>query len=239
MNTEFGIDYTTQYFFRGIHQEGEGLIIQPYLEVSGNFVKDIDFKAGIWNSLHDGSTGTNGGQKPWYEADVYCGLDYSLGNLGINVTYMVVDSPNSVFGTTEEIQLNLSYDDSGMHKDGKFGGLNPHVTLLRELQGGSDAGVDRGTYLEIGIEPSYQATKDVNITVPVTVGLSLDDYYENIAGNDQTLGFWSVGVVATVPVSHWDLSVGLQHLELDNFTQAINGGSGDETILTVGMSVSW
>ncbi len=147
--------------------------------MSGNFFEDIDFTAGIWNSLHDSSTGTDGGLKPWYESDLYFGFDYGVGDLGIYLTY-----------------------------------------------------------LEWGIEPSYQATKEISITVPMTIGFSLGDHYENAAGKDQDLGFWSVGVNASMPVSSWELSVGIQYLQLDDFTKTLNGGDDSELIGTIGL-ISW
>ncbi len=120
-----------------------------------------------------------------------------------------------------------------MYEGLEFGGLSPHIMLLREIQGGADAGADRGTYLELGIEPSYQATKEISITVPMTIGFSLGDYYENAAGKDQDLGFWSVGVNASMPVSSWELSVGIQYLQLDDFTKTLNGGDDSELIGTM------
>lgn len=70
-----GVDFTTAYFFRGIVQENQGVISQPWVELGYNLhsadegLKSVDLVFGVWNSLHDGPTGGAGGI--WYESDFY------------------------------------------------------------------------------------------------------------------------------------------------------------------------
>lgn len=240
LGTEFGIDYTTQYFFRGLKQAGNGLIIQPYLNVTGRVGKGVDFTVGSWNSLHEGTTGTGGGLGAWYESDFTLGFGKTFSKVRVDLTYAILHSPNDAFTvTTSEIQLNLSYDDSGMYEQSPFGGLSPHITLVFEVDGGSDLGSNLGTYLELGVEPSYQATKEISLSLPVTVGLSLDDYYEDASGVDTDLGFWSIGIAASMPLSYWTLSLGVQFLSLNESNEVLNGGDDSEVIGSVGLSLSW
>ena len=59
---------TTDYYFRGIIQETEDSIIQPYGEIgvtlyegpSGAGLGSISASMGIWNSFHGGDTGADG-----------------------------------------------------------------------------------------------------------------------------------------------------------------------------------
>ena len=58
-----GVTFTTAYFFRGILQEDQGFIAQPYFEVGIPLVYDedkgfgVNAIAGIWNSFHSEQTG--------------------------------------------------------------------------------------------------------------------------------------------------------------------------------------
>lgn len=240
LSTSAGVDFTTHYFYRGISQENQGLIVQPNFDVSGKAAENLDFQVGFWGSIHDGDTGlgsTSG--KPWYEADFFVNFDYAIQDLTLSVSYVVLDSPNGSFVTTQEAVLGLAYDDSGMYKGQKFGGFNPGVTIVRELDGGSDLGSALGTYLEVGISPSLQATDAIKLTLPIAVGFSLDDYYQDAAGKDNSVGFYSIGVQLETPVSYWTLTAGVQYLLLDGVTQAINGGDASEVVGSIGMSLSW
>jgi hypothetical protein len=59
-----GVDWTSAYFFRGIKQETEDLILQPYGEVGVKLVDQagaltaLTLTGGVWNSLHTGPTGS-------------------------------------------------------------------------------------------------------------------------------------------------------------------------------------
>ena len=65
-------DLTSQYFFRGIQQENQGIIAQPSLDLSLNVHKgdsglnSLNIVTGIFESLHSGPTGSAGGI--WYES---------------------------------------------------------------------------------------------------------------------------------------------------------------------------
>ena len=123
-----GFDATTQYLFRGIFQEDQGMILQPWAELgfsvfeSEGAIKSVDIIFGTWNSIHDGPTSdgpfATGG---WYEADWYGGLSLGLpANFSFDATYVNLLAPD-VAGTSffaEEFDLTLSYDDSGLWNNG-------------------------------------------------------------------------------------------------------------------------
>jgi hypothetical protein len=83
-----GVDWTSAYFFRGIKQETEDLILQPYGELSIKLVDQagaltaLSLTGGFWNSLHTGPTGsdslTASDPEVWYEFDGYVQLSAVL-----------------------------------------------------------------------------------------------------------------------------------------------------------------
>lgn len=258
VESSIGIDVTNQYFFRGILQEKEGVIVQPWAD----FVfpiwegKDValSFNIGIWNSLHDGSTGSGGvGMTNHYELDAYAGIGVDLaGNLSGSVTYVVLSSPNSAFATVQELDVSISFDDSGLFGGGssRFLGFQPSVLVVFELDGQSDGGGDEGIYLEVGIEPSLVLIDDesqpISASFPVAAGFSLSNYFEGAMGSDEFFGFAQGGVSLSTPLSFiparmgsWSLSSGVSILFLGDNLETINGGDNSEVIVSFGLGIGF
>lgn len=256
-----GIDLPNKYYFRGIVQETEDLILQPYLnmtvklyEADQGVLTGINFTTGIWNSLHWGPTGDSalvGDPHNWYEADIIAGLSAVLAkDLTLGFTYTAYTSPNGFFNTVQEIALGASYNDSGLL--GAFA-LNPSVTLAFELEGQADAGLGKGTYLQLGVAPGVTVAEGsrypLSLTFPLTVGLSLDDYYETIGvgGNDDTFGYFDFGMNVAVPLAFipasfgsWQLKGGLHGLVLgDNLRAANPSQSRMEFIGSIGIAFTY
>ena len=254
----WGIDFATAYFFRGLRLENQGLIAQPHLELDytltsdGDTVRSVDMIAGVWNSLHGGPTGASGGNQAWFESDFYWGLGVGLGEKwSASATYAYYTSPNASFTTAEEAVFALSYNDAGVWGEG-FSGLQPAVTVGVELKGQQDAGAERGLYGQLAIEPSFGLGKtgdyDWTLAVPVALGLSLGDYYENIAGDgeDSTFGFLDVGAALSTPLpcvasrfGPWTMTVSLHALLLGDTTEAFNSGEDLEWIGALGFSTTF
>lgn len=258
LSVDLGIDFTTAYFFRGIFQENQGIIAQPYAEIGLNLWKgegklsSVDGFIGIWNSVHEGPSGSGGPQSSWYEADIYIGVSATIDPFTIALAYTEYYSPNGVFGTTDEISVTVSYDDAGKYGKEDFG-LAPYATIAFETDGGADGGTDHGIYLELGIEPGFDIIPDkLSLSFPVTLGLSLSDYYEDpVDGDDDFFGYLDIGIVATMPLDFipakfgaWEASIGVHFLILGDSTENISmlfGGGGDdfEVILVAGVSVGF
>ena len=93
-----GMDFTTAYFFRGILQERNGFIWQPYAGINfklfeggdDSFVDSLIFSVATWNSVHSNKTLASGsGPTNWYESDVIVGgtlgfADYFSANLELH-----------------------------------------------------------------------------------------------------------------------------------------------------------
>ena len=255
-----GVDFTTDYYFRGIVQETEDLIMQPYFnltlklfEADEGVLTGVNFTTGIWNSLHWGPTGDKdlvGDPHNWYEADVTAGLSaIFFKDLTFGVTYTAYTSPNGFFNTVQEISLGLSYNDSKLL--GPFA-LNPSLLVAFEVEGQADAGRHEGVYLQLGLAPGLtlfeKSTYPVTLTFPLTLGLSLSDYYERIGigGSDDTFGYFSMGVNVAVPLAFippsfgtWQVKAGVQGLFLGDNLKAANRNDGTEIIGTIGIAFTY
>jgi len=247
VSVTLGTDVATQYFFRGIFQEDDGLIVQPYIELGSNLfsgdgvVTSVDWTVGTWHSLHDQHTGTDdNGPDAWYEADSYVGLSAALeGNWSVDVTYTWYNSPNSAFDDVQEIGVALSLDDS------ESLGLAPSVAVRFETDRAAD-GVNSGIQLEFGIEPNltpFPNWEAISVSLPLTVGLSLDDYYQSpVTADDETFGYLELGIkLSTTIAERWSVFAGPYFLFLGDSTEQFNDGddNGFEVIGKFGVSISF
>lgn len=257
-----GIDVPTDYYFRGIVQETEDYILQPYGELTFKLVEragplsNLGLTFGLWNSLHGGPTGVEGGAggvesadpKIWYEADFYARLAATWwDNLTTALIYTAYMSPNDRFRTVQELALSLGYNDAGLL--GPFA-LNPSLLVGFELAGQADAGRHRGVYLQLGVAPGLtlleKTRTPVTLTVPLLVGLSLSEYYEFGTGRDSTFGYFSGGVSATmglgfVPAAYgsWSVKAGVNVLTLGDNLRRVNRGDDVEVIGSVGLAFTY
>src|SRR5262245_22613351 len=252
-----GVDWTTAYFFRGIKQETEDLILQPYGELSIKLVDNagaltsLSLTPGIWNSIQTGPTSEPpiaSDPKPWYELDAYVRLSAVLWeDLTTYALYTAYTSPSGAFDTVQEIAFGVGYHDA--KRLGPFA-LNPTFLVAFELEGQADAGGDKGIYAQIGIAPGYtffpEAKYPLSLSVPMLVGLSLKDYYEFGTGSSPTFGYFSGGVSASVPLAFippsfgkWLIKAGVTVLYLDDNLTAVNDGDRVQVIGTVGLAFTY
>ncbi len=250
---QFNVDFTNAYYYRGIRQQDKGLIVQPAARLTVNFIDDTDLKldgfVGMWNSFGS-NPGTQTGDlaKDWYEADLYAGFTATHGKLSLTTSYTFLTSPSDAFETVQELGFTLALDDSEWLKE--FA-LKPYTTLVFETGADASDGAesDTGTYLELGIAPGFAfdvGSTPVTLTFPVSVGLSLEDYYQDAAGDDNTFGFAQVGVKASFPLGKpgrfgaWTLNASVSVLFLgDNNTNVFNNGDETEVIGTVGLQLNF
>jgi hypothetical protein len=232
-----GMDVVTRYYFRGILQEDEGFIGQPYMEVNFNLYEDDDFSAtligGIWNSLHSEHTLASGDPEAWYEFDAYGGLGLGLGMVDFTTLWTTYLSPSGAFDEINDIQFSLGLDDSDWL--GNFA-MSPTLNFIKEVKGQADAGDAKGTALQIMGGPEFPLTAGddpITVGIPLELGLSLDQYYQDPAGsNDSTFGYFLTGLDFGFPLSFvpkeygsWLLSAGARFISLGRSTRAFNRGS--------------
>lgn len=251
-----GTDVTTAYFFRGILQERNGLIAQPYGDVSyslheaeGAPISSVSLTGGLWASVHSALTGNSGsGPRSFYELDVFGGVNVGLFDvLDFGTMYTAYISPNGAFDNVQEVSWSLGLDDSQWL--GAFA-LNPSALVALELEGAADGTTSRGTYGQIGIEPSFPIIPferyPISLSLPMTVGFSLSDYYENARGNDQTWGFASFGAMFGVPLAFipeeygsWSAVAGATLYTFNTNLQRINGDDDPWVVGTWGISMAY
>lgn len=253
-----GVDLTTDYYFRGIIQETEDYIVQPYAELTFKLwdgvpaFGNLALTVGTWNSLHGGPTGAGGANVDpdfWYETDFYTKLHWTVfEDLTAGVIYTAYMSPNDFFGTVQELAVSLGYNDSKLL--GPFA-LNPSLLIAFELEGQADAGDHPGVYLQLGLAPGYifnaESTYPITLSFPLIVGLSLDEYYEFGTGRDSTFGYFQGGVglampLAFIPASFgsWQIKTGVNVLHLGGNLRDINKDRDrTEVIGTVGIAFTY
>ncbi|HET7845249.1 MAG TPA: hypothetical protein VFL14_13925 [Xanthomonadales bacterium] len=255
----WGLDLTSQYFFRGILQENQGIIVQPWFELGYDLyegddaVRDLDAKVGFWNSVQDEPDGTGGN---WYEADFYLDVGMQFRERWqFDARYTTYSSPNGAgrfFGPVQELSFRAAFADDKEPLIGIFeSGLRPHALIAFELDGNRDAGNDEGVYLEVGVEPQFQLIKEdqsfpLRLAVPATLGLSLTNYYEDINGSDDFFGYFDLGGELSTPMKFmperlgkWDATLGLHWLLLGDNLEGFNNGDTTELVLSIGMATTF
>ena len=237
------IDVMNQYMFRGVRQNETGMAVWPAGDLGINLhsgdgaLKHVRVNVGFLNSLHTGDTGSQGPtNQSWYESRLSGALELGFAKgVSLETSYAAFISPNDMFTTTKEVAIKVAVDDSSVL--GRAA-LKPYAFLAFEVDAGPgegqlDGGLKAGKYLELGIAPEYAARR-VSVAAPVSLGLSLGDYYE-LATEDHAFGFVSVGALASVPLRRssgsgsWNLRGGVQYHVLGETTKAFNGG--DRTLV--------
>ena len=249
-----GVDYTTAYFFRGYNQEDTGLILQPYATITAALVSNDNFTlngyVGIWNSFHEKKTlAAATGPDTWYESDLFGGLDFVFGKITLGTVYTFYTYPNGAFNTIQEIGFKVAYDDTDFMKDrGLSFALKPYAAVYLET---SDGNGTEDTYLELGIGPSFAVGSiggaPITLSVPLVLGMSLDDYYLDDTGDNELLGYGSIGLFASLPLGEpgkfgaWTLTGGVQYIQLfaDSAENLNDGGTDYEFLGKVGVSVAY
>ena len=180
----------------------------------------------------------------WYEMDLYAGLSLGLvGQWQADVVYTQYMSPNDTFSTVKELALSLAFDDS--ERMGALA-LAPYVMLAIETSGNA-AGLESGAYVELGVEPGLPLEDSpVSLTFPVTLGLSLSDYYQDALGANDGFGYFDLGILASVPLirvdesyGSWEISGGIHLLFLGDTLEALNAGDQFQAIGSIGLSIGY
>ncbi len=255
VNLSAGIDFTNAYFFRGIMQERNGFIWQPYAELDFSLSEGEDpftsweLALGIWNSVQSEQTLAEPNHPAqWYELDGYAGLATNVyGNLGAGVTYIAYTYPNGSYATVQEIDATLEYDDSEL-----LGAMSmqPSVTFAFEVDGSNSLSGDESIYAELDVEPSYTFMQDsdypVTLSAPLSLGLSLSDYYQPAGGSDDTFGFLSFGMGVGVPLGFvpenygtWGVALGVNGLYLNDNLAAVNEGDNLYPVGTFSLTLDY
>lgn len=260
-----GLTFLNERNARGMVLEDQGLITQGLLGVNFflaeevSLLKNLTLITGVWVDIHSNSDGPGpsaasaGAGTPgtnlssFYEFDWWVGMSFEIGSLNVTAYYEEFLNPSDDFVAmtagfeSSHVQTVFTYDGLG---DGLFGlnenvNLNPHVRLLFECDGSVGPTADDGVYIELGVAPSFTLIDSVDapvtLSIPVTVGLGANDFYEN----DEELGYVSVGVTASMPLpmlaewGNWTMTTGVSVIDgNDDAVGAFNSnvaGQSDDT----------
>jgi len=256
-----GLEITSQYFVRGLAQETEGFIAQPTMEIGAALVENagplsaLTLAAGSWSSFHTGPTGSGGEHsadpRAWFEGDLYADATLVFAEvISVGATYTWYTSPNGSWPTIHEVAPHVGLDDGSFWPKSMFGGLQPAVTFVFEAEGQLDGGANEGIYTEIGLTPTFTFLETepftLGATLPLAVGISLHDFYEDAAGEDSTFGFFSSGLtleagLGFIPARFGAVAAtgGIKVLMLGHMPKELNGNDGSALIGFGGLSLSY
>ena len=205
---------------------------------------------GIWNNWHagDGNLVDPVDPKFWYEADLYFTLAAMLEAVTVGLTYTAYTSPNDSFATVQELALGLSLNDSKWFQWFEGFALNPTLLLAGEFSGQADAGATRGVYLQLGLNPGYtfaaESTTPVTLSFPVTLGLSVSNYYEFATGDNPAFGYVQFGPAVTLALGFmpksfgtWVVKGALELLVLGDTLETLNDNDAFKPIGRIGVAV--
>ena len=214
---------------------------------------NVSATVGTWGSINTDAPTAPSNPSSWYEQDYYASLDTSAGDFAYGVGLTGYTYPALATTTVLELSAYVAYDDS----DNEFS-FSPYAMIATELNNtNSNSGGKEATYLELGGEVALDtdgtAIEAWDWSVPVAVGLSIDDYYNDASGAEEFFGYASVGLVGSIPMSEligsdeyvgaWDLSVGVTLLILNSDVALVDNandtGDNFQLIGTVGISRSW
>lgn len=245
-----GADITSAYFFRGYLQEDSGFIFQPWAEMGIAIVDGEENSPGValtfgnWNSFHSEKTGaTEENVRAWYESDFYAGLTLDWDSFSLGVSYTVYTYPSSSFNTVQEIGVTAGIslpEDTTLSK--VLGDISLGVFVEVD---NSNVATTEAVYAELGFGPSFDIFNErATLSVPVTIGLSLDDYYIGPDGDDDLFGYASIGTDVGVPLGAgsygaWTLNVGCTMLFFGSAAEAANAGDDFEVLGYLGLSFSY
>jgi hypothetical protein len=236
------LDLTNAYYFRGILNENDGLIAQPWGELYYNLyssedglIRDVTAGVGVWLSIHSEETGAVNDPHSLYEADYYPLVSMDLaGGFNLLTIYYFYDSPNEAWDeAVQELNFKLSYDDSeGL-------GLAPWVNFAIETHSTS-LGSSSGSGVQFGIAPTFYEGDLFSLGASAEVGLAIDDYYEDVDSNENTFGYANVGLGIGIPITDtWSAAGTFKYFFFGDDLEAVNEGDGDYPVGMVSLTAEF
>ncbi|MDX2169990.1 MAG: hypothetical protein SF182_23170 [Deltaproteobacteria bacterium] len=236
----FASDFTSAYFFRGILQERDGFIWQPYggvtltvaTDLAGGIIDEVAVSLASFNSIQSADTGAVHSPRSWYESDVIAGVTVGvLDCASTNLSYVAYVFPNGAYPTGQELDWTTQLDDSAW-----LGAFALHPAMLWAFELDNTAfGEQKGVYLQLETKPGVtlfeSADYPLTLALPLSVGLSVSDYYDVPGGANDTFGYFDAGLVASLPLSFvpaaygaWSVNASVDVLALSDTLADVNRG---------------
>ncbi|MGC3992243.1 MAG: hypothetical protein QM796_21615 [Chthoniobacteraceae bacterium] len=245
---DLGVNVVSAYFSRGILQENQSFIIEPYADLyfklyeGDGFLNSATLNLGVWDSAHEehtGAIGTGSSTSAWYESDVTSGISLTFAKIfTFTPSYYAYLSPNDAFATFQGINLNLAVDDSQWL--GAFA-LHPHFTTLFELSNKAGLGSTKGVYYEVGVAPALPTFAGVTVSFPLTVGFGSHGFYAGDA-----FGYFSAGANASYALSFipsclgsWSLNGSATYYYLHDNLATVDVGRHNDFVFSGGFGLTF
>ncbi|MBC7979195.1 MAG: hypothetical protein H7Y36_01370 [Armatimonadetes bacterium] len=215
------LDFNTHFISYGNDVWGDGSSMSdptfnPSLEIALQLPGGFTASLGTWWDVNSKQDSPIGGRIQ--EVDVYAGLAYTFGDFTVKTTYQAW-----MYGSATEEILDVSLSYAGF--------LSPSLTIHNRIEAGGAAGSftaggvfdpgDEGTVLVAAISHSIEAGP-ITISFPLNLAYFIDDEFHAV-GADNGIGYGSVGVTATLPLSaiseiygKWNLHGGLTYFITDD-----------------------
>jgi hypothetical protein len=225
--TEFASGYTTP---RGMIVRDTGLTIQPlfltFVDIykGDGFLSSVKMVGGVWNDFGTTQVSKNApyGSNPktnWTEIDPIFGFSFGLAEkVTLDVTYIGFAEQILDIGTVHNLEVKLSYNDSGLLGDFS---LNPYVLFWQELKNkttsaavpqavlgpspfsGANPQPGSSFYFEAGLTPTYTFKNLGNLKVEAPIRFLLPDsrFYGEYYGEASTLGLFEAGLRVSAPIT--------------------------------------
>jgi hypothetical protein len=252
-----GVTVTNEYLSRGLVLVNHGAQFQPYGDLffhvyeGDGFINSVTPTIGFWSNLTTDSG--HGASKPgrdlanWYEFDYMPGVAIGFAkHWTLTETYFEFNSPSGGFRVCRSMNTSFAYDDTGLIDKDKNFSLQPHFTWLAELGAAGSAGLQKdGNYFELGLAPNYTILKGsaypVTFTVPLTLGLGDDKFY-----NGDTYGYFTTGLTASTKLAFipdaygsWTGSIGYKYYNLGDQVAKTDAGNNDQNVIFVSVGCSF
>ena len=233
-----------------------GLIIQPYVTITFDLVDKRQLHAQRATSARGTASTrrrpapTATGPSAWYESDIFGGLDYVFGKFTVGAVYTLYTYPNGAFDTIQEIGFKVGYDDTDMHEgqgSASRSSRTPASTSRPTTATAPRTPTSKSASRRRSTRSSDGGDQPISLSVPIAVGMSLDDYYLDDGGDNELLGYGSHrpgrqhAAGAAANVRHLDADRRRQYLQLfaDSVETANDGGDDNEIIGKVGVSFAY
>ena len=212
-----GATIINKYLSRGIILEGDGVIVQPYMDLffkvydGKGFINTVSAQLSFWSSLnstHEQSPPGNDLQA-WYEFDWDPGVTVTFAtNFTYTVQYFEFDSPAGAFKRAQSINQTLAVNDAPYWPTAlQAFALHPHFTTLANFRGYAGETNEHAWYFEEGIAPSYtflpKSDYPITLALPLTAGEGTKGFY---AGSN--FGYVSGGPTISVPLAFMPKQLG-------------------------------
>ena len=242
---DFGVNFVSAYFSRGILQENQGAIAEPYADLylslfeGSGAINKVSLNMGIWGSIHSHNPGL-GTTSSWYEFDWMPGISVTFAkNFTLTTSYYEFDSPNDSFAAARSVNINLAYNDADVL--GVFA-MHPHITFLRELDNKAGLGARKGSYYEVGIAPGLPAFGPVTVTLPATAGFGSNRFYDK----GTVFGYFSVGpnIAIALPFvpsrfGSWTVNTSATYYHLNGNVATADLGRHNDWVFSGGLGMTF